>query len=102
MERVARILPRLTMLLGLIGVLVGSAIMVTCTAAGLGAKKDGKIDWSSTGLGFLEGLAGFLVVTIFSAFFVGTIYLLVRTSEDVHALRKQLESNPEAHDPRRD
>jgi hypothetical protein len=91
------------MLLGLMGVLVGSVIMVTCTAAGLGAKKGGgKIDWSSTGLGFLAGLVGFLIVIIFSAFFVGTIYLLVRTSEDVHALRKQMESHPEAQDPRRD
>jgi hypothetical protein len=102
MKRVARILPRLTILLGLIGVLAGSAILVTCTAAGLGVKKGGKIDWSSTGLGFLEGLVGFLIVIILSAFFVGTIYLMVRTSEDVHAIRKKMESPPEAHDPRRE
>ena len=102
MERVAQVLPRLAMFLGLIGVLVGSAIMITCAGAGLGANKGGKIGWGSTGLVFLEGFAGFLIVAVFCAFFVGTIYLLVRTSEDVHALRKEMESHPKARDPRGD
>jgi hypothetical protein len=92
MERVARVVPRLNVLIGLIGVVAGAIILVTCTSTGLLSKRNGKIAWGSAGLGFLEGLAGFLMVLLFTAFFVGSIYLLVRTSEDVRAIRKALET----------
>src|SRR3954464_11712429 len=63
MERVARVVPRLNVLIGLIGVVAGSIILVTCTSTGLLSKRNGKIAWGSAGLGFLVRTAEDLAQT---------------------------------------
>jgi hypothetical protein len=101
MERAARAVPRLNVLVGLIGVLLGCAILVTCTSMAIPSKKDPQF-WKLAGFGFLYAFGGFLVVIVATVFFVGTIYLIVRTSEDVRAVRRRIESSEQTPEPRRD
>lgn len=72
----------LSVILGCAGLITGLILMGTC----------GRSGWS----GALIGVGSILVVLIVTIFFVGSVYLLTRMSDDIRALRQRAETSRDA------
>jgi hypothetical protein len=83
LERIGRLMGPLSWALAVAGVLTGLILLATCAAtAGV--------------TGALAGIGSLIVIVVFMIFFVGSVYYLTTTHDDVRAIRRNLEDQPSA------